>query len=83
VNEAIIFRHFATKRELYAAIMDRKACAAEVQAIQQTLAEAIHTKDDHKVFFSLGFHLLEAHERDDARSACYFTARSKGTNLPR
>src|SRR5215510_14102879 len=65
VNEAIIFRHFATKRELYAAIMDRKASSAEVQAIQQTLAEAIHTKDDHKVFFSLGFHLLEAHERDD------------------
>ena len=65
VNEAIIFRHFATKRDLYAAIMDRKACAAEVQAIQQTLAEAIHTKDDHKIFFSLGFHLLEAHERDD------------------
>ena len=27
VNEAIIFRHFATKRELYAAIMDRKASA--------------------------------------------------------
>src|SRR5436190_15573283 len=53
VNEAIIFRHFATKRELYAAIMDRKACSIEVQTIQQTLAEAMHTKDDHKVFFSL------------------------------
>lgn len=65
VNEAIIFRHFATKRDLYAAIMDRKACSSEVQAIQQTLAEAMHTKDDHQVFSSLAFHLLEFHERDD------------------
>jgi AcrR family transcriptional regulator len=65
VNEAIIFRHFATKRELYAAIMDRKACSAEVQAIRQTLAEAMHTKDDHQVFFSLALHMLEFHERDD------------------
>lgn len=65
VNEAIIFRHFATKRELYAAIMDRKACSVEVQAIQQTLAEAMHSKNDQQVFFALAFHLLEFHERDD------------------
>ena len=28
VSEAIIFRHFATKDELYAAILDLKACYA-------------------------------------------------------
>lgn len=65
VNEAIIFRHFATKQELYTAIMDRKASSAEVQAIQQTLKTAIDSKDDRQVFTSLAFHMLEAHERDD------------------
>lgn len=65
VNEAIIFRHFATKHELYTAIMDRKACSAEVQAIQQTLKEAMVSKDDRHVFVSLAYHMLEFHERDD------------------
>jgi AcrR family transcriptional regulator len=65
VNEAIIFRHFATKRDLYAAIMDRKASSAEVQAMQQTLKEAMNSKDDRHVFASLAFHMLEFHERDD------------------
>lgn len=65
VNEAIIFRHFATKHELYTAIMDRKACSAEVQAMQQTLKEAMDSKDDRHVFTSLAQHMLEFHERDD------------------
>ncbi|MBI3427256.1 MAG: TetR/AcrR family transcriptional regulator [Acidobacteria bacterium] len=65
VNEAIIFRHFATKRELYTAIMDRKACSVEIQAIQQGLDEAMQAKDDHRVFTHLAFHLLEFHEHDD------------------
>ena len=65
VNEAIIFRHFATKRDLYAAIMDRKACAPEVQAIQSTLEEAMKDKDDQRVFASLAFQVLEFHERDE------------------
>ena len=34
VNEAIIFRHFATKRDLYSAIIDQKACATEMVAKQ-------------------------------------------------
>ena len=27
VSEAMVFRHFATKEELYAAILDHKACS--------------------------------------------------------
>ncbi len=65
VNEAIIFRHFATKHELYTAIMDRKACSPEVQAMQQTLKEAMDSKDDRHVFASLAYHMLEFHEHDD------------------
>lgn len=65
VNEAIIFRHFATKSDLYAAIMDRKASSAEVQAMRKTLKEAIEAGDDRQVFEGLAFHMLEFHERDD------------------
>src|ERR1051326_8086157 len=65
VNEAIIYRHFATKSELYSAIMDQKACSAEVQALESALNEAMESKDDRRVFESIAFHLMEFHERDD------------------
>lgn len=65
VNEAIIFRHFATKSELYAAIMDRKAKSARVQEMQSSLNEAIERGDDRQVFESLAYHVLEFHEHDD------------------
>lgn len=66
VNEAIIFRHFATKSDLYAAIMDRKACSTEVQAMRKALKEAMEAGDDRQVFERLAFHTLEFHERDDS-----------------
>src|SRR5262245_62028615 len=65
VNEAIIFRHFATKSELYAAIIDRKANSAEMQALQSALGEAMERNDDRQVFETLAFHMLEFHELDD------------------
>lgn len=65
VNEAIIFRHFATKRELYTAIMDRKACTPEVLAIESTLEAAMEARDDQRVFASLAFQVLEFHEKDE------------------
>jgi AcrR family transcriptional regulator len=65
VNEAIIFRHFSTKRELYAAIIDRKANSAGMKALRSALAEAMGQNDDRRVFETLAFHMLEFHERDD------------------
>src|SRR2546428_6394119 len=65
VNEAIIFRHFSTKSELYAAIIDRKANSAAMKALRSALAEAIEQSDDRQVFETLAFHMLEFHERDD------------------
>src|SRR6266545_1591940 len=49
VNEAIIFRHFSTKSELYAAIIDRKANSAAVKALRSALAEAIEQSEDPMV----------------------------------
>jgi AcrR family transcriptional regulator len=65
VNEAIIFRHFATKSDLYAAIIDRKANSAGMQALRNALARAMEQHDDRQVFETLAFHMLEFHERDD------------------
>lgn len=65
VNEAIIFRHFSTKSELYTAIIDRKADSAEMKSMRSALAEAMEQSDDRQVFETLAFHMLEFHERDD------------------
>lgn len=65
VNEAIIYRHFATKGELYAAIIDQKACSADGQALQRALEEALDSGDDRRVFEEIAFHMLEFHEQDD------------------
>ena len=65
VNEAIIFRHFATKSELYAAIIDRKANSAGTKALWNALTVAIGQNDDRQVFETLAFHILEFHEQDD------------------
>src|ERR671933_1846250 len=50
VSEAIIFRHFATKEELYTAIIDYKACAGDALNPREVAAEAISRKDDRAVF---------------------------------
>ena len=65
VNESIIFRHFATKSDLYAAIIDLKAGSAGAQALQDSVEEAIKAGDDRRVFENMAYHLLEFHEHDD------------------
>lgn len=65
VNEAIIFRHFATKGELYAAIIDRKACSKDGLALQRALDEAVESDDDRRVFEEIAFRMLEFHQQDD------------------
>src|SRR5262245_44524143 len=65
VNEAIIFRHFATKSELYAEIIDRTADSSGRKALRSALAGAMEQWHDRQVFETLAFHVLEFHERDD------------------
>ena len=65
VSEAMVFRHFATKEELYAALLDHKACAGggsfEPAAIA---ADPIKRKDDRGVFEALALAALNHHDRD-------------------
>lgn len=81
VNEAIIFRHFATKGDLYTAIMDRKACSADIQAMQAALKEAMDAGDDRQVFERLAFHMLEFHECDDTAIRLLFYSALEGHEL--
>jgi len=64
VSEAIIFRHFATKEELYAAILDMKACAGNMSQLRETFAESVKRGDDRAVFESVALTMLQHHEED-------------------
>ena len=64
VSEAMVFRHFATKEELYSAILDHKACVHESMAPLQVVAEAVANKDDRAVFEGLALDALNQHDCD-------------------
>lgn len=64
ISEAMVFRHFATKEELYSAILDYKACEGEDLTPRLWVGNAIAEEDDFKVFYSLAINALERHEKD-------------------
>lgn len=80
VSEAIIFRHFATKEDLYSAIIDLKSCdgfaaglAAEadhetcppvIEKFRGLVGEAMQARDDRAVFEGLALAMLEHHQSD-------------------
>ncbi len=64
VSEAMVFRHFANKEELYTAILDHKACSGDKMDPEALVAEALQRKDDRGVFEGLAFGALEHHEQD-------------------
>ena len=63
VSEAMVFRHFATKEELYTAILNRKCSGGRFEPAEMA-ADAMHRKDDRGVFESLALGALEYHEKD-------------------
>jgi AcrR family transcriptional regulator len=78
VSEAIIFRHFATKEELYTAIIDHKGCAGAavspvagrteqppyIDELRGCVAEAMEASDDLAVFKGVALHMIDHHEHD-------------------
>ena len=74
VSEAIIFRHFATKEDLYSAIIDLKSCdgfaaglAASAEARRDNcprVAEAMSARDDRAVFEGIALAMMEHHQSD-------------------
>jgi AcrR family transcriptional regulator len=63
VNEAIIFRHFPTKQDLYSAIIDLKVEKSR-EWIAKAHKEAGRRKDDQAVFLELARGILTFHHRD-------------------
>lgn len=64
ISEAMVFRHFATKEELYSAILDHKACSGTAFSPCDVVAKAVAEKDDRAVFEQLAFNILNVHEDD-------------------
>lgn len=64
ISEAMVFRHFATKQELYTAILDHKACSGSAYSACDVVAKAVAEKDDRAVFEQLAFNVLNLHEDD-------------------
>lgn len=64
VSEAMVFRHYATKQELYSAILDHKACSGDQMNPEEMVAEALKQKDDRAVFERLALGALTHHEAD-------------------
>ncbi len=64
VSEAIIFRHFASKEELYKSILDRKADEIGIKAWGAELHHFAECEDDEALVFSVVKHVLEADRKD-------------------
>jgi AcrR family transcriptional regulator len=64
VSEATVFKHFANKDELYAAILDQKAGDSDFGNPFAKIEKQIEERDDFGVFYGLALHALEHHEQD-------------------
>ncbi|HXH70851.1 MAG TPA: TetR/AcrR family transcriptional regulator [Pyrinomonadaceae bacterium] len=64
VSEAMVFRHFANKDELYSAILDHKACNRTFQNPFEEIGEKIKAKDDFGVFYTMALNALDHHSED-------------------
>lgn len=73
VSEAIIFRHFATKDELYKAIIDHKGCAEHLaegdslpvaESIRCEVGDALARKDDRAVFEGIARAMIRHHHEE-------------------
>lgn len=81
VSEAMVFRHYATKQELYSAILDHKACSGDTMNPEEMVAEALKEKDDRAVFQQLALGALEHHECDPEFQRLLFHAALEGHEL--
>lgn len=89
VSEAIIFRHFATKDDLYTAIIDHKACAGGmadmerpvIETIRCSAAEVMKGGDDHAVFEHIALAMMRHHENDTQFLRLLFYSALEGHQL--
>jgi len=67
VSEAMVFRHFSSKDELYGAILESKTCKGGTEPFPweaSDLRRAIEEKDDYAFFYNLALHAMNQHHSD-------------------
>ena len=64
VNEAIIFRHFATKQDLYKAILDYQCNASGKNEWMQELDTAMDANDDEGLIRTVITHMIAFHREN-------------------
>ena len=83
VSEAMVFKHFANKDELYSAILDHKACNRVFQNPFVDLEEKIAAKDDYGVFYTMAFRALTNHGEDSGFLRLMMHSALEGHDLAR
>lgn len=84
VSEAMVFRHFATKDELYHAILDYKACEDGMKTLpweDEAQKIAIDENDDYKVFYTLAVKALQHQQNDPDLMRLLFHSALEGHEL--
>jgi TetR/AcrR family transcriptional regulator len=64
VSEAIIFRHFATKRDLYTAIIEHNIHSAGAQQVLAGIDACMKQRDDEGLFRLIAREMIEGHRKD-------------------
>jgi TetR/AcrR family transcriptional regulator len=64
VSEAIIFRHFATKRDLYTAIIEHNLNSAAARQVLAGIDACMKRRDDEGLFRLIAREVIEEHRRD-------------------
>jgi AcrR family transcriptional regulator len=68
VSEAMVFKHFSTKEDLYGAILHEKACEEGSHRFpwdgNELLQKAIEEKDDLNVFYQIALHAINKQQAD-------------------
>jgi AcrR family transcriptional regulator len=77
-SEATIFKHFATKNELYTAILETKS---QIDATLAKAAQAAACKDDVGVFRAVGLESLTRTEQDPSLMRLLLFSALEGHNL--
>jgi AcrR family transcriptional regulator len=83
VTEAMIFRHFLTKEDLYRAILDHKASEEPVEEFLKELGEFTERKDDEGLFLAIATKILGHAERDPDFMRLMFYSALEGHELAR
>ena len=85
VSEAMVFKHFATKDELYDALMAVKACGEGEHRYpwehNEPLVAAMEANDDFAVFYHFARQALEKHQTDIAFMRMIFYSALEGHEL--